>query len=395
MPIHTIMLHTTLDKKSYEKFIKHEGVKYYSKKHSSYNTKDTYKTNCVENGITSIFVIKPTITKSGMEYSDYRLYAVVNLHTLIYGTLDSIDMYNCNSDGNLLKTKGSDVFDKSMREKTGLDDLPTMVDWDICRVDYTIDIKTPFVGLYLKLLNKGNTPYYYDLKSQYKGSSYRQCKSVRMNFYSKEQAFIYKANKYNSLSPEEVNLYDENEYYSNKELLKLSHNILRLEMQYRTRKLHRERSKGKQTDFATLIFISEEQVQNIIFKGLKTVTRTGKYQYIDTAVKKLNDSTLHNTTKEQLESIIKKIGKQNSSVDKVRNDFCNSNNGNYKNPKNTWNSRMKSLDSLNINPVVITRAMVYNENTDDKLYVPLEYRQEIRKNGLPNLCDLIYAKLEC
>lgn len=65
------------------------------------------------------------------------------------------------------------------------DVLPHIDGWNVARIDYAIDIETPYVEAYLKLFNSGYVPYGYDKTIGNDKSFYMESEYAVYNFYDK------------------------------------------------------------------------------------------------------------------------------------------------------------------------------------------------------------------
>lgn len=100
--------------------------------------------------------------------------------------------------------------------------------WSLSRIDFTMQFYTPHVELYTILESKGPIPYRYE-GLQKPGSTYKMCKSSRINAYNKGNQLI-KTNSPVSLKHEAVGLYRFEYQCKNPKYLYNKYNIDRREL---------------------------------------------------------------------------------------------------------------------------------------------------------------------
>jgi len=69
--------------------------------------------------------------------------------------------------------------------EVGFKILPYLQEWRVTRIDYTVDLETPSVNLYLNLFKRGFIPKGFHIPGNYPTSCYLVSDSVTINFYDK------------------------------------------------------------------------------------------------------------------------------------------------------------------------------------------------------------------
>lgn len=257
--------------------------------------------------------------------------------------------------------------------------LPTFKHWKTNRIDYCINVKTPYVKEYINLMQKGDIPYFLRLpynkknhKSQHKpGSVYLIAKSrdsrktvnktgsQTYNFYDKyDQKFNESKQK--------------NKYVSEQELAQAK-GILRLEVQcYRPKLDYKKRDKDFKNKSITN-FLNENLGMDILETAVIGVCRKGDYVRKAEAHRRIDESRYHETTKQNLKLLLDTVNAPYQSIAKARKKLvedqkCMS--------QAQFRELLKKLDELNINPVTIS----------DTRHIP----GLSLKEGLQSVYDLFY-----
>lgn len=237
-------------------------------------------------------------------------------------------------------------------------------EWKVNRIDYCVNIKTPYVKEYIDLLRKGDKPYFLEIPygknrnySQPKGSLYMVGKGSNVNFYDKQDQI-------------------ENEMLSNasitEQALNHAQDILRLEVQCKKSKTEYIKFKYDMTAKNIPYFLEPELSLDVLEKMLQRVARSGDYLRKRIALERIKQSRYAGKTKEQLCNIINDIARQHQSIWKVREQYLNQ--GIM--TKEQFNRYLCKLDKLNINPVTISDKKAIDGK---KL-----------KEGLPNLYEELH-----
>lgn len=201
--------------------------------------------------------------------------------------------------------------------------------WTLNRIDYAVNISTPYVKEYVKLFQRADKPYsfneQYDLvcreRKQKPGSFYLFNKSVAINFYDKED-----------------------ERKSQGSYVESSKNVLRLEVQCNKFKTDSMKYKYEFITKYIWYFLTKEISDKTINYYYSKTIGTGDYYKLKEAIKIIHSSEFSHTIQERLIETLKQVNKSRS-IWKARRD------SNYS--KESFNSYLKKLRELNINPVTI------------------------------------------
>lgn len=217
-------------------------------------------------------------------------------------------------------------------------ELPNFFNWTLKRIDYAINIKTPYVKEYVKLFQRGDKPskYYkeaYDKRlkrrTQREGSFYLYCKGTAINFYDKQKERIDNKDKYR---------------ISNEDIIK-SKNILRIEVQCNKDKTDYLKYQRKfKTKNVSYYLTLEESNKEILGKYEKCI-KCGDYYTLKGAKAKIDDNKeLSTRVKNTLKDTLDLINRCRSIADARKN---------FKDEKQTFNKHLRTLNELDINPVTI------------------------------------------
>lgn len=180
----------------------------YSNK-SNNNHYRCYKTNCFNNiGISSINLCRYFGSKAGC-----YIELVVNCPKLIYNG-DETKLANV-TDYDIFEEKFNRIIQHLNHEVFGTNLLPTLNGWQVRRIDYAVDIVTPFVNEYTAIFNKGYIPKGFSLKEYYNTSFHIKSDACNYNFYNKTEELAAKHN------------------------IHINSNVLRLEVQCKTYKIRK------------------------------------------------------------------------------------------------------------------------------------------------------------
>ena len=212
-------------------------------------------------------------------------------------------------------------------------DLNTFFTWTLNRIDYCINIKTPYVEEYIKLFQRAKVPSGFEIpynkrakaRKHQKGSFYIFNKSTIINFYNKEL--------------ERLN--------NTGEALESAKDILRLEIQCKKGKTDYMKYKYNFDIKYLGYFTSEELSLKTISTYFDKTIGKGDYYKLDKARAIINASNHTKATKDKLINVLELINKHRS-IDKARE------NSNYS--EDSFNRYIKKIRALNINAVTIPRA---------------------------------------
>ena len=228
--------------------------------------------------------------------------------------------------------------------------LPRFKYWSVNRIDYCLNIHTPYVQEYLDLLKKGNRFFmkdWYDKKNrnytQQDGSLYlvstakKKNRGITINFYDKFDEMKKSLDENSELSDDE------------KDDMELPKDILRLEVQCHKAKTERIREKYGMPFKSIKDFLDPRISYDIISFYIKRIAGTADYQRKSIALDMIYYASCRQATKEKLKQIIRDIGIQHSTVAKVREKYAAF--GYMR--REEFNRHIRTLQKYNINPVTI------------------------------------------
>lgn len=207
--------------------------------------------------------------------------------------------------------------------------LPMVDFWIADRIDYAVNINTPYIKEYIKLFQRGDRPKGFEelycskskIKKQLEGSFYLFSNSVAINFY----------NKADERAKQDFNADG-------------AKNLLRLEIQCKSLKTNTLKIKNGFDSKCLKNFLSKDiSYKQIEYYYNKTIGG-GDYYKLSEAILMVEDSKYTNKTKNKLTEILKAINKHRS-IWKARK--------NSKYSVSSFNRQLEKLRDLNINPVTI------------------------------------------
>ena len=229
--------------------------------------------------------------------------------------------------------------------------LPPFECWSVNRIDYCVNVHTPYVEEYLRLMKKGDRFHMKDWYnrnnrnySQQEGSLYlvstakKKNRGVTINFYDKYDEMVNSIDEISKLSD------DENEE------MEFPKDILRLEVQCHKIKTEHLRKKYKMPRKTIKYFLDPYITHELISSYIKRIAGTADYQRRSVALDMIYQTSCRQATKEKLKQIIMDVGRQHNSVAKVREKrtgySC------YM-KRDEFNRLIRTLQQHNINPVTI------------------------------------------
>lgn len=208
-------------------------------------------------------------------------------------------------------------------------DLPRLENWTINRIDYAVNIHTPYVEEYIKLFQRGDKPRGFKelycnkskTRKQLDGSFYLFNDSVVINFYNKQLERLYQ------------NLNTDG-----------AKDLLRIEVQCKKPKTNTLKTKYDFDSRHLAHYLSQEiSYQQLEYYYNKTIGK-GDYYKLSEAIKIVQESNYTSKTKEKLIKVLREVN-QSRSIWKARekslyNSSC-------------FNRYLKQIIALGINPVTI------------------------------------------
>ena len=207
--------------------------------------------------------------------------------------------------------------------------LPILDYWTVNRIDYAININTPYVKEYIKLFQRADKPKGFKelycskskTRKQLEGSFYLFNDSVAINFYDKEserakQDFSADGAK----------------------------NLLRLEVQCKSLKINTLKTKNRFRGKCLKNYLSKDISCKQIEHYYNNTIGGGDYYKLTEAILKVQESNYTNGTKNKLIETLRAINKHRSiwkAREKSKYSFS------------SFNRQLKKIRDLNINPVTI------------------------------------------
>lgn len=210
--------------------------------------------------------------------------------------------------------------------------LPILDYWTVNRIDYAININTPYVKEYIKLFQRADKPKGFKelycskskTRKQLEGSFYLFNDSVAINFYDKEserakQDFSTDGAK----------------------------NLLRLEVQCKSLKINTLKVKNRFNDKCLKNYLSKD----ISFKQIEyyynNTIGIGDYYRLVEAIRIVHESEFRTKTKDKLIEVLKSVNRHRS-IWKAREKS--------KYSSSCFNKYLKQLREIGINPVTIPKV---------------------------------------
>ena len=186
--------------------------------------------------------------------TDWLLKVVVNPAKLIYG----FEAFGTIPITDAILEKIEAAFSNVILEATGCSELPTMSSWQVARVDYAVDIRTPYVKEYVKLAEKGDMGAWLRNGNDEDGSCYWKSASVTANIYDKQDALIKKQ----TASPE---------------MIQRAQDVLRIEIQCNSSKVSYIRRKEDLHSRSLRDYFNRDMAKKILLKYSRSCFKVGTY----------------------------------------------------------------------------------------------------------------------
>lgn len=207
--------------------------------------------------------------------------------------------------------------------------LPILNYWTINRIDYAVNINTPYVEEYIKLFQRADKPRNFKelycnkskCRKQREGSFYLFNNSVSINFYNKESERLSKN--------------------FNKDGAK---NLLRLEVQCKKPKINTIKIKNGFESRHLEHYLSQEISYQQIGYYYDKAIGDGDYYKLSEAIKKIQNSNYKNGTKKKLIDVLREVNRHRS-IWKAREES----EYNF----NCFNRYLSQIRALGVNPVTI------------------------------------------
>lgn len=308
--IHTYTARIKVCKDFYEQFLSHPSTKLYKERGSVHQTAKNGLLQ--EIGITlyghKYSITYDRVTAAGateqISYVNYVIDARVNPSKVIYRE-KSIDIYKP-SDYSIFQ----DRFNQEIKS-FNLPFLPPLDGWKAHRIDFTYNLRTPYVKDYIRLFHKADLRGFTIKKDQHghramkAGSLYVNNSAVTLNFYDKMDE-MQKAEGGTRHTPEEI--------FQAKD-------ILRIEVQAGRDKLSGIKRKQEFTSKQISEFMtSPEAAEKLVIDYATKVLGNDTYRKKPAAITIINHSKKQKRTKEQLIAALEAVSKPYKRIDEVRQE---------------------------------------------------------------------------
>lgn len=298
------------------------------------------------------------INNFGMRiFQFYNITIRINFKKLIKENYNKKDLY---TDKDFEKVEYK--FNELMQELNI--EMPPFECWKVNRIDYCINVKTPYVKEYINILHKSDMPNSLEV-------GYNESRN-----YSKNKGSLYLTKKKNGkkkYTPNiTINFYDKQDQLRNMqkkgqditdEQIAAAKDILRLEVQCHKSKTEYLKVKHSMTAKNIHYFLDPQISYDVISLGLSKIVKPATYRRKSVALNKIANSKHTSKTKAILKQIINDIAKQHSAIYKVRKDYMEKGM-----KRETFNNYLKYLVELNINPVTISdKVKLVNKSLNEGL----------------------------
>lgn len=212
--------------------------------------------------------------------------------------------------------------------------LPTVEHWGISQIHFTVDVRTPYVAEYMKILARGNHKHEPTHTENGLYIPYSE-RGITVNFYSKAE--------------------QQRERYGD-EAAEQASGILRLEIECKYDKLKTLFSKcSVSRDLRSFLLVNDgshivDMIQDTVKKELiQIVTNNCDYISKRAAMKRVRDSKKQAPVKKQLLDLLRQINEEDSSIRLVRTSLWEGSEAD----KRTFRRRLADFYSLGINPICV------------------------------------------
>lgn len=308
--IHTYTARINVCRDFYEQFISNKQTKLYKERSQAHQTAKNGLLQ--EIGITlyghKYSITYDRITSAGateqISYMQYVIDARVNPSKVIYRE-SAVDIY---------KPSDYEIFQQCFNEEIrsyNLPFLPPLDGWKAHRIDFTYNLRTPYVKDYIRLFHKADLRGFTIKKDQHghramkAGSLYVNNSAVTLNFYDKQDEMT-KAEGGTRHTPEEISQ---------------AKDILRIEVQAGRDKLSGIKRKQEFTSKQISEFMtSPEAAEKLVIDYATKVLGNATYRKKPAAITIINHSKKQKRTKEQLIAALEAVSKPYKRIDEVRQE---------------------------------------------------------------------------
>lgn len=297
--IHTADLSIFPTKEVYERFMQYNGTRWNKKEKVWINS------TLLESGFTWIkgkIISKP-------DFQTYHLKINLNLSKLVLGD-EHVQLITAGQI-EAVEQRFNEVIDS-----LGIG-LPHLREWSLVRCDYCMNIKTPYVKEYVKILQHGDVP-----------KGLRRKPNDQRNYVTHRAGGVYLIAGTEENPNITINFYDKQfEMICTDhpaEQIAQAQDVLRLEVQCMRVKINsiiKSEKYEEVTGHTLLDFLNPEVSYVIIQYYLSRVVKDATFQRLPVAHKMIDELSCRNEKKELLHSLIDTIATQYGSVKKAKDYF--------------------------------------------------------------------------
>ena len=268
----------------------------------------------------------------------------------------------------------AETFDNVMQRAFGIGMIPSFLDFKVNRIDYCINVRTPYVKAYIALLKKSDKPYFMQLpkdkwgrETRTAGSVYYCGKSRNINIYDKLDQLV----KEKEIKPRLIT----------DEMLKNAENILRIEVQWKAKTsahIRKLRQENPQCEIKKYLsnFLSDSDAIAALHECIKSVSKDAPFRTISQSQALIEQSNFRSSTKNRLLRHLLAIACKNNSIYKYRSELDDK--------AQTLYRDLKALESIGVNAVTIPEYMLRSRTG----MISKDQFKTIRENGLPSLMTI-------
>ena len=210
--------------------------------------------------------------------------------------------------------------------------LPSFDKWKMNRIDYAVNLKTPYVNNYIELFQRADKPRHFTEQrlqnrrtGQKRGSFYLHTKHITINFYDKEKQVKAKM-------PDDV------------KTIQQAQDVLRIEIQFRKGKTSEMKNEKAFLNKEVSNYLKPEHSHEVIMSYFKRTIGEGDYYTLAEARGLINNNhQLTSYTKMKLIDTLTLVNEK-KSIWKAREEYKNT---------TLFNAHLKAIREIGINPVTI------------------------------------------
>lgn len=263
----------------------------------------------------------------------------VNFHKLVDPS-DRITVYS-NADFSSMIERFNQIMDE-------LGGLPHFEEWYARRIDYCVNVKTPYVSEYIRLLQKGDKPYSQALA--YDKNAHHRTRKDGSAYYP-SVAHDRRKGKTGSYT---INFYNKYDQYQKTgvtgEALEQARDVLRLEVQCHPPKLDSIRKKWGFSDKRVINYLDPAIGYEVLRRAVAAVGGAADYRRRTEALNMIDALSCQDVTKARIRKIIIEVATQYASIWKVRDKLVEVGSMD----REQFAYCMKIMEEANINAVTIS-----------------------------------------